>query len=93
MDGLEGPDALAGVGAQGDEGVGVEVVAQPLAAVVVGAGAAGRDEDQAALGIGRDDRPGVGGAGAPGAAVLPGFGAGILGILRDRDPRSTSACR
>ena len=80
------PDALAGVGAQRHDGVREEVVAQPLAAEVVVAGAAGRHEDEIARGIGDDHRPGVGAAGAGGAAVLPRVGAEGRRILRDRIP-------
>ena len=86
MHGLEVPDALAGVGAQRHDGIGEQVVAEALAAVVVRARAARRDEDEIAGGIGDDHRPDIGGTGARGAAVLPGVRADRCRVLRDRIP-------
>ncbi len=87
MHGLEMPDAFAGIGAQCDNGIGEQVVAEPLATVVIGTGAAGGDENEIAGGIDCNDGPGVGGAGVCGAAVLPGIGSGRTWILRDGIPR------
>jgi hypothetical protein len=67
MNGLEMPGELSGIGSEGDEGVGEAVVAEALAAVVIGAGGAGGDEDEIAHGVGDDNRPGVGAAGPRGA--------------------------
>src|SRR6185436_1478107 len=53
------PDELAGRDAQGHDGVGPPVVAAPGAAEVIGAGAAGRDEDEPALAVHRERRPGI----------------------------------
>jgi hypothetical protein len=55
MNGLEGPGDLAGRRLQGDDAVGVRVVAGPVAAEVVGAGAADRQIDEAAGVV--DDQP------------------------------------
>ena len=57
MDDLEVPDHLAGVRADGDDAVGEIVVAEAEAAVVVGAGAAGGDEDHARLRDRRSSAP------------------------------------
>ena len=62
--GLEVPHDLARRRAQRDDGVRVAVVAEPLAAVVVGARAAGGDEHEVARGVGGDHRPRVRRAGA-----------------------------
>src|SRR6185369_8890982 len=73
-------------GAQRDDGVGVEVAALSLATVVVGARAAGRDEDEAAGRVGRDDAPRVGGASLGVAAVLPRRGGRVAWRDGDRVP-------
>ena len=57
MDDLEAPDELPGFSAQSDHGVGPLVVAGTQAAVIVGAGAAGGNEEQVAFGINRHDGP------------------------------------
>jgi hypothetical protein len=62
MHGLEAPNTAAGVGSQCDQRVGVETVAKTLASVIVRAGAAGRNEDQVAFGIGYDHGPRIGAA-------------------------------
>ena len=57
------PDALAGIGIQREQGVGEEIVAQPVGAVEIAGGRTGGDEDDAALCIHRHAGPVVGGAG------------------------------
>src|SRR5439155_11915641 len=64
MNHLKVPNYPSGRSAQRNYRVCVFVVTFTLAAVEVRAWAASRNEDQAALGINRDDRPGVGGAGS-----------------------------
>ena len=63
VDGLERPDHLAGLDVQRDDGIGVAVVAGAQAAPEVGAGAGGRQEDEAARLVDRHRRPDVGRAG------------------------------
>ena len=93
MNRLEVPDTRAGVGAQRYDGIGEQVIAEPLAAEVVGARAARRHEDEVARRIGHDHRPRVRRPGAHGAAVLPGIRPDGRGILRNRIPASISAVR
>ena len=81
MDDLKTPGDRAGRGPQRDDGVGVAVVALAFAAVKIGAWAAGRDEDQAKLGVSRDYRPGVGRARAVGALALPGLARRIFALF------------
>ena len=71
--GLEMPGDLAGLCAQGDQRIREQVVSRSHAAVEVRRRAGGGNEHQAAPGICRDDRPGVCGAGSPGAVAVPGF--------------------
>ena len=84
---LEVPDYLAARGAQRDDRVRVAIVSAPLAAVEVRAGASGRNEDEAALRIGRQDRPGVGGAATVRAVAGPGGARRIVAPARNRVPR------
>ena len=49
MDALEVPEALAGGGVEGQERVGVEIVAEAVGAVEVGGRRAGGDVDDAAF--------------------------------------------
>src|SRR4029077_1274236 len=64
MNHLKVPNDFSRRSAQRDYRVCVFVVTFALAAVEVRARAASRNEDQTALGINRDDRPGVGRAGS-----------------------------
>ena len=57
------PGNLAAAGAQRHHAVGIAVRAGTMPAVVVRAGAAGRHEEETALGVEGEGRPGVGGAG------------------------------
>ena len=85
MDALEVPEALAGGGVEGEEGVGVEIVAEAGCAVEVGYRGAGGDVDDAAVGVDGHAGPVVGcagglpGVGGPGLA-MPGFVAGFAGV-------------
>ncbi len=72
MDHLEAPHHQAGVGAEGDDRVRPPVVTLAGAAPVVGARAAGGDEDEAALRVDREGRPGIAGAGAWSRLARPG---------------------
>ena len=74
VDDLEGPDLFAGGGVEGDEGVGVSVVAGAETSVVVGRGGAGGEIEEVEGGVGGDDGPGVGGAGAEFLVFGPGNG-------------------
>src|SRR5437762_10867423 len=70
MNHLEAPDKFARDGTESHNGVGPLVVTLADAAVIIGAGAAGRDENQVALGIHRDSpRRGLVG---PGRNGIPG---------------------
>ena len=86
MHGLEVPDDLPRRGAQRDDRVGVAVVAEALAAEVVGAGSR-RHEDEVALRVGRDHRPDVRRARrARRCRPARSRHAGSRRVLRDRDP-------
>jgi len=69
MHSLKMPDATPGIGIQSDEGIRVQVVAQPISAVEVGDCRSGRRVDDSAPRIQRKTSPIVGGS-----AVLPGMG-------------------
>ena len=82
VDGLEVPDTLAGLDVEADDALGVDVVAEALAAVVVVRRRRQRDVDVAEFLVGGEHGPGVGVAlHAPGF-VLPGLGE-RLALLRD----------
>ena len=78
--GLEVPDALAGRGVEGEQGVGEEVGAHAVAAVEVGGGRAGGDENEAPLVVHRHARPVVGGADAEPGVGRPGVVAELAGM-------------
>ena len=86
MDQLLVPEQLAGRGPERHHRVGVAVVAQALAAIEVRARRAGRDEHEIALGVDREDRPGIGGAGARRLRRLPAAVPGVVLGARDRVP-------
>ena len=73
VDGLVVPRQLAGAGVERDQRLGVEVVAQPVAAVVVVRRGADAGEEQSALLVHHHRRPRVGVPGVVPAAVLPGL--------------------
>ena len=77
------PAPLAGVGVERDERRGVEVVALARAAVVIGTGIAGAEEDQVLLGIVGPGDPDRSAAAQVGVALRPRPRAGIAGP-RDR---------
>lgn len=79
MNALEVPEALAGVGVESEEGVGVEVVAEAVEAVEVVDGGAGGDVDDAALFVEGHAGPVVGGAGDLPGVFGPGLVAGFAG--------------
>ena len=64
VDDLEAPYQLAGGGSQGHDRVRPPVVALARTAPVVGTRAAGRDEDEPALRVDGEGRPGIAGSGA-----------------------------
>ena len=88
---LEVPDDLAGGAAQRDHGVRVAVRADALAAVVVRARAAGRQEHEAALDVHGHHRPDVGGAGPAPAVPRPRRSAPDRTRAWGSDPSSTAA--
>ena len=71
------PLELPGRGVEGDDAVGVEVVALAVAAVVVGRRRAGRREHEAALFVDREERPHVGPGPVLPAVAFPGLDAGL----------------
>ena len=84
VDGLEVPPVLAGGDVHRDEGVAVEVVAGPVAAVVAGNGGRQRQVHVPALRVHREvERPRVGPEPALPAVAAPGVVPGLAG-LRDR---------
>ena len=73
------PEALAGVGVEGQQGIGVEIVAHAVAAVEIDDRGAGGGVDDAALGVERHAGPVVGRArGLPGIR-RPGLVSGLAG--------------
>ena len=72
MNHLEAPDKFARAGTESHNGVGPLVVTLADAAVIIGAGAAGRDENQVALDIHRDSGPSVSRASPRRGLVGPG---------------------
>ncbi len=79
VDALEVPEALAGVGVEGEERVGEEIVADAIAAVEIHDGGAGWCVDDAVFGVEGHAGPVVGGAsGLPGVG-RPGAGAEFAG--------------
>ena len=92
--GLELPDQLARARAQRHHRVRVAVVAEPHAAVVVGARRAGRHEHEVARGVVGEDRPGVRRAGERCALARPLRVRGIVAAARDRipDPDAARPC-
>ena len=82
VDRLEVPDPLPGLGVDGDDALGEEVVAEAMAAVVVAGRRAGRQIDVAELVVGAQRRPDVGVARVAPRLVQPGIGAEVVG-LRD----------
>src|SRR5258708_3902281 len=61
---LKSPNEFTGLGAQCDYGVCPLVVTYAQSAIVIGAWAAGRNEDEVALGVDGHDGPGIGGTAA-----------------------------
>ncbi len=80
MHALEVPEALAGGGIEGEQGIGVEVVADAVAAVIVEDGGAGGRVDDAVLGVESHAGPVVGGAGSLPGIGRPGFVARFAGM-------------
>ncbi|MCW0461971.1 hypothetical protein NB717_003039 [Xanthomonas sacchari] len=80
------PHSAAAVQVQRHQRVGVAVVAQALAAVIVGAGRAGRHVDQAQRRIHRQRRPGIAAADRGRLLRLPAGGGGLDRIARHRIP-------
>ena len=90
---LEVPPHLARVAVQREHRVGVQVVAQPHLAAVVGAGVAGAPVDEVELGIVRAGDPGRRPAGAPRVAQ-PRLVVGMIGPRnRVRPPRAFAGLR
>jgi len=73
VDELEVPDDLAGPGVETDDALRIQVVPEPVAAVIVVGRRAGRDVDIAQLRIGAEQPPSIGGAGVAPRLVLPGL--------------------
>src|SRR5262249_57579105 len=86
MDDLKMPDDLAVGRAERDDRVGVHVGAETLAAVMVGACAARRKEDEPARGVDGYHRPHVRGSRASPAVAGPGRTRGIRLPNRNRVP-------
>ena len=76
--GLEVPLHFAGIGVEGDDALGVEVVAFADVAVEIGGGVAGAPVEEIQLGIVGAGEPGAAAAGFPGVAG-PGVVAGFAG--------------
>ena len=83
MNGLEVPDALAGFGVQGEQALGVDVVAGPVAAPEVAGRRRGGDVDVAELLVAGHRSPDVGAADPLPGVVVPRLGE-LLAFLRDR---------
>src|SRR5215216_2520630 len=81
------PDQLAAGSAECNDGVSVGIASQPLAAVVVRAGAAGGYEDKVSSGIHRQLSPDVGSTGASGALVCPGLECRVRRLAGDGVPK------
>src|SRR5580698_10276196 len=79
---LEVPESLAGRGIEGEDGVGVEIVADAVAAVEVEYRGARRSVDDSAFGVERHPCPVVGCAGGLPCIFGPGF---VAGLSRMRD--------
>src|SRR5262249_34109380 len=86
MDCLEAPDEFARLRAKRHHRVGEAVVAGTFAAVVVRAGAAGRNEDQLARGVCNNYGPRIGGPGAMRASAFPAIEARLVRGLGNRVP-------
>ena len=80
VDHLVVPDAVAGAGVEGDEGICVEVVSDAVAAPEVEGGGTGGAEDEAALLVEGEAGPDVGAAGVLIGGGWPGFVAGFTGL-------------
>ena len=80
MDALEVPDLFAGLGVEREQGVGVEVVADAVAAVEVVDRRAGGREDHSAGRVDRESGPCVGGASRLPCACGPGLVAWLAGM-------------
>ncbi len=85
-DDLVVPDAFTGRGAQRDRRVGVQVIALPVDAVVVGRRAAGGQEHQVAFRIGRHVGPDVAAARFRHFFRIPGCVGRVARVTRNRIP-------
>ncbi len=83
---LKMPERLAGIRAQRNHRIRVQIVARAFAAEIIGAGAAGWHEHHVASRIGSNDGPGVSRTRVSGTAVCPSSSRGIARVLRDRIP-------
>ena len=92
MHGLEVPDHLAGLGADTDDAVRIEVVAGPVSAVHVVAGSPGRQVDEPELLVGAHHRPDVGHPRVFPRVIQPGLDAG-LPCARNRIPGPAQRAR
>ena len=77
VDRLIVPDLFTGLGVQGDQGVGVQVIPEARPAVVVVIGRAQRHIDIAQLLVGAKRRPGLGFAARAPGVVFPGLDSGL----------------
>ena len=86
MHGLEVPHDLASAGPDGDDRIGVMVVADALAAEIVRARAAGGHEHEIPRRVGGDRRPGIRGSAAVPHRAVPTIPARIGRVARHRVP-------